>query len=266
MLTWATVIYVIASVVTIAAQGLGVQASVGVSLVHVALRLPWIWLINAAIITLIFVVIELTGARFPEKFRASGPLAGSMAGPATASWSPLDLPPARAGDGDWAKPKSFTNALLEVFFGCLFLAWLLLVPHYPFLMFGPGAWYLRLPYQLAPVWITFYWCLVAINVFQLAWHLVNLARGAWQQPGNRARHLAMHSLSLIPLCVMLAAPNHALFLLKNPADAATLDSGLAAANKGAFQALSIALAIVVLQLVWGIVRASLDAYRKRVAA
>jgi hypothetical protein len=57
-----------------------------------ALRLPWIWIINAAITTLIFAVIELTGARFPEKFCTFG--AGSMSGPATASWSPLDLPPA----------------------------------------------------------------------------------------------------------------------------------------------------------------------------
>jgi hypothetical protein len=76
----------------------------------------------------------------------------------------------------------------------------------------------------------------------------------------------MSSLSLIPLCVLLLAPNHALFLLKNPADAAKLGAQLAAANKGVITALAIAFAIVILQLVWGIVQSGLEAYRKRVAA
>ena len=259
VLTWATVIYVIASVVTIAARGLGVEALAGISLVHAALRLPWIWLINAAITTLIFAAVELAGARFPGKIY---PLA-----PMTPPWSPPDLPPVGTGDGDWAKPRSFTKSLLEVFFGCLFLAYILLVPHYPFLLLGPGAWYLRsLPYQLAPVWWTFYWLLVSINVFELAWKIVDLARGAWQRPKNRVRHLEMHALSLIPLGILLAAPEHKLFLLKNPADAATLGGALAAANKGVLQVLAIVVAIVVLQLVWMGVKMGLNAYRKRVAA
>jgi hypothetical protein len=267
VLTWATVIYVIASVVTIAAKGMGVEALVGISLVHVALRLPWIWLINAAITTLIFVVVERAAPRFPGKFHALGALTGSMAGPMTAQWSPLDLPPVGVDDGDWVKPRTFTRALLHVLSGVLFLAYVLLVPHYPFLLFGPGEQYLRsLPYQLAPVWWTFYWWLVAMNAFELVWKIVDLARGAWQRPKNRAKHLAMHALSLIPLGVLLTAPNHALFLLKNPADAAKLGGALAAANKGVFLALTIAFAVVVLQIVWGIVRASLEAYRKRVAA
>jgi hypothetical protein len=259
VLTWATVIYLIASVVTIGAQGVGVEAFAGLSLVRVVLRLPWIWLINAAITTLIFVAVERIGARFPGKIY---PLA-----PMPATWSPLDLPRVGEGDDDWAKPRSFTRALLGVLSGCLLLAYILLVPHYPFLLFGPGAWYLHsLPYQLAPVWWTFYWWLVAINVFELAWKIVDLARGAWQRPRNPARHLAMKSLSLIPLCVLLTAPNHALFLLKNPADTAKLGAALAAANKGVFQGFSIVLAIVALQLAWRIVRVSLDTYRKRVAA
>ena len=267
VLAWATAIYVIASVITIAAQGLGVEALVGISLVHVALRLPWIWLINAAIVTMIFAAVERTGARFPEKLRAFGPMAGPMIGPMTPPWSSMDLPPVGAADGDWAKSRSFTRALLGVFFGCLFLAWLLLVPHYPFLIFGPGAWHLKaLPYKFAPVWSTVYWCVVCVNVFDLAWKIMNLARGAWQRPPNRALSLAMHALSLIPLGILLTAPEHKLFLLKNPADAATLGGALAAANKGVLQALTIVLAIVILQLVWMGVKMGLEAYRKRVAA
>ena len=258
VLTWATVIYAIANAVTIAVSNQG-----GEAILQAALRLPWIWLINAAIVTLIFVVIEQTGAHFPEVLDKFGPLPEPM----TAQWSPLDLPPAAADRPDWAKPRSFTRALLEVFAGGLFLAYVLLVPHYPFLLFGPGAWYLRsLPYQLAPVWWTFYWWLVSINVFELAWKIVDLARGAWQRPPSRARHLAMHAFSLIPLGILVTAPEHALFLLKNPADAAKLGSALAAANSGVLLALKIVVAIVILQLVWIGVKMGLEAYRKRVAA
>ena len=259
VLTWLTVIYVIANAVTIAASNQG-----GASVLDAALRLPAMWLINAGIITLIFAVIERAGVHFPEKFSGLGP----MAGPMTASWSPLDLPPADASGGDWAKPRSFTRALLEVFAGGVFLAWVLLVPHYPYLLFGPGAWYLEsLPYRLAPVWWTFYWLVVSINIFELAWKVVDLARGTWQRPQKRARRLAMHALSLAPLCVLLAAPNHVLFLLKNPvADAAAHGATVASANKGVLQAVAVLVAIIVLQLLWGIGRASLDAYRKRQAA
>jgi hypothetical protein len=261
VLTWATVIYAIANAVTIAASNRG-----GEAVLQAALRLPSIWLINAAIVTLIFVVIERTGMRFPEKFGALGPIAG----PASMQWTPLDLPPVGEDQPDWAKPRSFTRALLEVLGGGLFLAWILLVPHYPFLLFGPGAWYLHsLPYQLATVWLTFYWCLVAMNAFELAWKIVDLARGAWQRPRNPARHIAMHLLSLIPLGVLLAAPNHVLFLLKNPADmadAAAHGSALASVNHGVLLALKIVVAIVILQLVWMGIKTGLDAYHKRVAA
>ncbi len=77
----------------------------------------------------------------------------------------------------------------------------------------------------------------------------------------------MHALSLVPLSVLLAAPEHKLFLLKNPgADAAAHGATVASANQGVLEAVSIVVAIVVLQLIWGIVRASLNAYRKRAAA
>jgi hypothetical protein len=76
----------------------------------------------------------------------------------------------------------------------------------------------------------------------------------------------MHAFSLIPLGILVTAPEHALFLLKNPADAAKLGSALAAANSGVLLALKIVVAIVILQLVWIGVKMGLEAYRKRVAA
>jgi len=182
VLTWVTVIYAIANAVAIAARNQG-----GEAVLQAVLRLPWIWLVNAAVTTLIFAVIEMTGARFPEKFRAfgwvPGSMTGPMTGPMTAPWSPLDLQPADLGDSQWFKPRSFTRALLEFFSGCLFLAYVLLIPHYPYLLFGPGEWYLRsLPYRLAPVWWTFYWLVVGVNTFELAWKVADLARDIEEGP------------------------------------------------------------------------------------
>jgi hypothetical protein len=252
VMAWSTVIYTIAKVVEIAAKGQGVGAYLGA-----ALGLPWIWLINAALITLIFAVVEIAGTRFPAKIFPFAPI--------TPVWSPTDLPLLNASDQK--KPRTFARVLAEVIFGCLLLVWLLLVPRFPFLMFGPGAWYLQAsPYAFAPVCLTFYWSLVLLNAFELTWKIVDFARGAWQGQ-KRWRHLTMHALSLIPLSILLTAPSHLLILVKSSApDAAGLAAKVAEANHGIRQVIILVVAIVVLQLVWGIVRASLDAYRNRVAA
>lgn len=251
-LTWCAAIYMIAKAVEIAANGASAGAIIGA-----IAYLPWVLLINAAVVTLVFAGIEAAGTRYPGKCVPMAPMAPA--------WSPADLPPLGA-DGK-KKPRSFAKALAEVIFGFLFLGWLLLVPHYPYLMFGPGAWYLAsLPYKLAAVWWPFYWCCVTINSFELTWKTVDLVRGAWQ--GQKLlRHFAMHVLALIPLGVLMTAPGRALFLLKNPAaDAAKLGAQLATANKGVETGITIAFAIVVLQLVWGVGKLSVGAWRKRLAA
>ena len=77
----------------------------------------------------------------------------------------------------------------------------------------------------------------------------------------------MHLLSLVPLGLLLSAPDHALFLLKNPAaDAAKLGAQVAAANKGVHTGLAIALAVVLLQLIWMVGKMAVEAWHKRQAA
>jgi len=262
-LTWCAAIYAIANAVEIAANGLRARAivsAVGGAILH----LPWVLLITAAMVTLVFAGLEFFGARNPGMFAAAKCVPDKFV-PMGPVWSPADLPPVGADDAH--KPRSFAKALAEVIFGFLFFGWLLLVPHYPYLMFGPGAWYLAsLPYKLAAVWWTFYWCCVAINGFELTWKTADLARGAWQ--GRKPlRHLAMRSLSLIPLGVLMTAPDHALFLLKNPAaDAAAHGAQLATANKGVETGITIAFAIVVLQLLWSAGKLGVEAWHRRVAA
>jgi len=91
------------------------------------------------------------------------------------------LPPLENEGDTVGKPRSYAYAVAEVAFGFILLVWLLLVPRHPFLLLGPGAVYLAAsPFELAPVWWTFFWWCVAMNVLQLVWRCINLLRGAWQ--------------------------------------------------------------------------------------
>ena len=59
--------------------------------------------------------------------------------------------------------------------GGIYVAWLLAVPYYPYLIFGPAASALR----LAPEWHRFYLPVVVLAIAGLAQAAVNLARPQW---------------------------------------------------------------------------------------
>lgn len=252
-LGWCAAIYIVAKALEIAAQGPGVGAALGA-----AFNLPWVLLIDGAIITLVFAVIEQAAVHRGAKFDFV------IAGPAWAREMPSPFGP---GPDSKGKRRSYAIALAEVVFGFVFFAWLLLIPHYPFLLLGPVASYLKtLPYTLAPVWWLFYWSVVVLNGFQLGWKTADLVRDAWKGPG-RARHIAMRLFSLIPVGLLLFAPDQALFLFKNPAaDAAAHGAQLASANKGIHIAFAITFAILVLQLAWSAGKMAMEEWRKQRAA
>jgi hypothetical protein len=213
------------------------------------------------VVTLIFVILERSGARIPAKF-AQGAAMGN-------DWtqnvvSPLHSPfDAQLHKGK--KPKTYAQAVIELIFEWIALVWLLLVPHYPFLLFGPGVAYLKVsPYQLAPVWWTFYWCIVVLNLVDLPWHMVNLLQNRWQGP-HPVQHLVKSVLGLVPLLVIMAAPGRVLIELKNPSDAKHA-AGLSQINQGLYHAFEIIAAIVILQLVWAVGRLIVETYRARLAA
>jgi len=67
--------------------------------------------------------------------------------------------------------------------------------------------------------------------------------------------------------VLLAGPNHMWVVLKDPAqDLARYGATLVTINGTIYKALLLIFAIVVLQLVWEMVRRSLEGYKKRLAA
>jgi len=249
---WCAAIYAIVMTLQIVASGAGPDAWVGAMV-----RLPWILFVNAAIVTLIFAVVERSGAKIPEKF---APLAGMGN-----EWPHAAAQPFDARHDGRRKPKSYAQAVIEVIFGWILLVWLLLVPHYPYLLMGPGVVILKLmPYQLAPVWWTFYWCIVLINAGEQAWRIADLLQERWQEP-HPVRRLVQQALGLIPLVVVLAAPGRVLVVLKNPADVAHAAT-VAMINFWTYRMSEVMGAIVLLQLVWMVGRMSLQAYRKRLAA
>jgi hypothetical protein len=251
---WALILYSIVSAVQIV-----VKSPSGVAVLEAVLRVPGVLITTAAWVTLVFAVIEFAAAHYPTKCPA---IAGF-----SADWSPGALPPIEKEPAPGKKRRSYAHAVAEVVFGFLFLAWLLLIPQHPALMFGPSAAYLHLsPFQLAPVWFKFLWSVVALNVLQLGWRCIDLWRGSWQL-ARPVQQMTIKAFGLIPPLVLLNVRDHAWVTLKHPAlDQARYGGSLNSINHSIYLSMLFACAIVVLQLIWEIGQWSLEAYRKRAAA
>jgi hypothetical protein len=252
---WAAVIYSIVTVVTLFA-GATPSATEWVGAIA---RIPWVLMITAAWVTAIFAAVEYGVLR--KGFELKG-----IAVPPS-NWSPGSLPPIASSGMDGKKPRSYAKAVAELVFGILFLGWLLMVPNHPWLILGPGTWILKFsPYQLSPALMHFYWCVVALNVLQLGWKIVDLFRGTWGA-SSRAQHIVFSLVGLIPLAALLSVPGHMFVLLRHPElDQARLGANLDSTNAGIYKALLLICAIVVLQLVWELVRRGIEGYRSRLAA
>jgi hypothetical protein len=253
---WAAVIYAIVSVVEILSGTPNATA-----VLDAVLRVPGILFTTAAWVTLIFVVIEFVARRYPEKWQEIGaPLQ------AHGDWQPSSLPPLEKDHAGARRPKTRAHAIAEVIFGFIFLVWLLLAPRHPWLLLGPGALYLQAsPFQIAPVLVTFYWWVVGLNVVQLMWSAVELARGTWQTR-NRAVDTTIKLVGLVPLFVLLNAPNRVCVMLKHPAlDQAQYGAAMDQINQFIHTGALIVLVIVMVQLVAELGKLAVGGWRKRVA-
>lgn len=111
--------------------------------------------IAAGVITLVFAILERTHAdlRLAEK------------------WDPSTLPPLARPE----RKKSVAHTVAELIFGFIGLIWLLLIPHYPVLILGPAAAFLK----AAPLWRTFYVPILLLGVLGLLRAAITLARPQW---------------------------------------------------------------------------------------
>jgi hypothetical protein len=251
---WVTILYMIGVALEIA-----VRTPSWTAAFEGVLRVPEVLLTTAASVTLIFAAIEFMATRYPGRWPA-------LAAP-SGEWSPSALPPVEKEAVPGQKPRSYAHAVAEVIFGCLFLMWLLLVPHYPYLLLGPGAAYVQgSPFQLAPVLVQFYWWVVGLNVLQLGWRVADLLRGRWQGP-LLVQRKTVQALGLIPLLLLFTVRDHAWIVLRHPAlDQARYGGAVEAINKAIYLGASILCALAVLQLLWEMARMGLNVYRKRTAA
>jgi hypothetical protein len=252
---WVLIAYAVANAVLIASSANPSMAAV----VEAAVRVPFVLMNVAAWITLTFAAFEYAIARSWITWPASSI--------SPEGWSPSSLPPLDKQAATGKKPRSYAMAVAEVVFGFLFLGWLLLVPKHPVLMFGPGAVYMQVSsFQLEPVWYTFYWWVVGLNVLQLAWRCIDLDRGTWQGP-RLVQQTVTKLLGLIPLVILITAPGHLLLTLKHPeVDGARYGQTIDSINIAIHHGLIVVCAIVILQLLWEIGQRSLEAYRRRLAA
>jgi hypothetical protein len=111
--------------------------------------------IAAGSITLVFAIIERTNAHLGTEI----------------NWDPLKLPPVRKGE----RKPSLVKAICEFGFGFFGLIWLLLVPHYPVLILGPAAAFLK----ASPLVHTFYLPMLLLSAAGLLRSGITLARPQW---------------------------------------------------------------------------------------
>ena len=248
---WALVIYSIVMAVVIP-----LTSPTAISVADSLMRIPGVLINVAAWVTIAFAAVEFISTHYPN-------FCLPQIAEFTDKWHPHSLPPLEKEEGS-GKPRSYALAVAEVVFGFLFLAWLLLIPSYPFLVLGPGYVYVRVsPFTLAPIWWTFYWWIVSLNVLQVVWNCADLARGAWRRPW-RIKQIVFKVFGLIPLLILMSVRDHIYVLLKNPAvQQAQNGQNLWQLNNGIHLALGVICAIIAVQLVWDTWQVARDGYRRR---
>jgi hypothetical protein len=136
--------------------------------------------VSAAAITVVFAVLERTASKCNLLDK----------------WDVRSLPAVPKP----AQQPSRTHSIFELIFGVIGFAWLLLVPHYPFLVLGPAANFIG-PGSL---WHTYYLPMVLLSFAGIAHQCVSLARPQWTWLPPTAR-LVITVLSLALVQSMLRA-------------------------------------------------------------
>jgi len=142
--------------------------------------------VAAGVITLVFAILERTSAHAAIECK----------------WDPLTLPPLQKQE----RKPSLIKTVCELGFGVFGLIWLLLVPHYPVLILGPAASFLK----AGSLWHTFYVPVLLLGVFGLLRSGMILARPQWTWLPTLSQ-LLQTALTLVVLSFMIQAvgqPSH----------------------------------------------------------
>jgi len=161
--------------------------SIAQALVDFAFGLIPSLLITAAIITVIFALIE-------REVSCGHVLARWN------QWDPMKLPPVKSHEPG-AKSKSMPMRVMELGVHCLWMAYVLVIPTHPFWLIGPGVFYFdSLNVKFAPIWHVFYELLIVMLVVQLVMKVLALLPDTdhWTKPTE----LAVGALGIIALAIV----------------------------------------------------------------
>jgi hypothetical protein len=237
-------VYVAAYVVTHAAEtfveGVGGRFDIGAAIGH----FPSVALTFWAVMTLGFAFFEFAQGRYFQKVDFSK------------GWNPNDLPKVEKQ----GKQPSLAGGVADVIVTALVIAWLLVVPHKPYLLLGPGVGYLHaMPFGLTSEWHIFYWQIIVLMLVQLVLKTVMLfLHGA--RRWRKGVDIFVHVVGILIITVMVQARSY--FVPGTTIGAMSLKD-LAALNSAINLGFRIVLAITVVKLLWDIWKMVTESHEAR---
>lgn len=182
ILPWVVGIWLLAAVVTTIFGLPDMEAARHVDIGHIIDGLFGVIFQFLAWITIAFAFVEFFKSYFFNAIHSQ-------------QWDPRKLPKADPIVDQNGPHHPYADAIASA----AFLAWLLLFPHYPVLMFGPyvAMRVLNLNIDLPAVWHTFYWIIIVFNAIQLAFRIALLSR-----PMRRYYHIFESVLHLFGIGII----------------------------------------------------------------
>ena len=174
------VIFFLASASVVILSGGTLAAAIGRTLLQLVPVLLLFW----GIVTMTFAIMEFAQ-------QESGGCGSWQA------WDPARLPPLAHPK----KLKSPAGRIADLVVHCLWILYVLAIPHYPFLILGPGALFLNKLYvAFVPVWHVFYFAYIIVLLAQLGIKLMALNPGIdrWKLPFQLLTKL----LGLVPIGIL----------------------------------------------------------------
>jgi len=222
-------VYTISNAITLA-----LQAPVVSRFIAVVLGFPWVAFMIAAWVTVVFAGMEFAFARYHKQCQWF------------TDWSPRKLPPVDAIERKHPIAHDVAGFILNVLAAVWFLV---LVPHHPYLILGPGVYFLKsLPFVVSPAWHSFYWLFVAAVAVQLALHLARIF--ATRVTQRDILGLAQKALGIVSTVIIYRV--HEYVLAAPWADPAKFQPLADQINRSVLLGLRIVLMIQALQLMWNI--------------
>ena len=136
-------------------------------------------------------------------------------------WDPRSMPATPAPPQKVRRSQSIFGLIA----GAVYVAWLLAVPYYPYLIFGPAASALR----LAPEWHRFYLPVVVLAIAGLAQAAVNLVRPEWTWLPSVTR-LVCNVVALTILRFIFKSNSYVFVLVADPGNGARYENVALIAN------------------------------------